>query len=81
MTKSAVITSKGQVTIPVEIRKKLGLSEGRRVVFILENGSVRLMTEVEDPMEELKQLKNKVHFSQRDIEELMKESKRAWDAV
>jgi antitoxin PrlF len=29
----ATITSKGQVTIPAEIRKALGLSAGERVVF------------------------------------------------
>jgi len=30
----ARITTKGQITIPVEIRKKLGVKEGDKVVFI-----------------------------------------------
>ncbi|MEW6663496.1 MAG: AbrB/MazE/SpoVT family DNA-binding domain-containing protein [Bacillota bacterium] len=30
----ARISSKGQVTIPIEIRKKLGLKEGDKVVFL-----------------------------------------------
>lgn len=30
---SSTMTSKGQVTIPVEIRKQLGLSPGDRVTF------------------------------------------------
>lgn len=30
----ARITAKGQITIPVEIRKKLGVKEGDKVVFI-----------------------------------------------
>ena len=34
----ARISSKGQVTIPVDIRRKLGLKEGDKVVF-LEKGS------------------------------------------
>ena len=32
--KSAVVQEKGQVTIPVEIRRKLGLKKGDRVVFV-----------------------------------------------
>lgn len=36
----ATITSKGQVTIPADIRKALGLSAGERVVFTrLEDGT------------------------------------------
>ena len=30
----AKVTSKGQVTIPVEIRKKLGIKNGDKVLFI-----------------------------------------------
>lgn len=36
---TAAVTSKGQITIPVEVRKKLGLKPGDRVRFIEgENG-------------------------------------------
>jgi AbrB family looped-hinge helix DNA binding protein len=36
---TAAITSKGQITIPVEVRRKLGLKAGDRVGFIEnENG-------------------------------------------
>ncbi len=31
----ATVTSKGQITIPAEVRKALGLSTGERVVFTL----------------------------------------------
>ena len=34
----AKITSRGQVTIPIDIRKKLGVKEGDKIVF-LEDGS------------------------------------------
>ena len=30
----AKITSRGQITIPVDIRKKLGLKEGDKVIFV-----------------------------------------------
>lgn len=34
----AKITSKGQITIPIEIRKKLNLKEGNKVIFLENNG-------------------------------------------
>ncbi|MES1199386.1 MAG: AbrB/MazE/SpoVT family DNA-binding domain-containing protein [Pseudomonadota bacterium] len=40
---SAKITSKGQITIPQEVRKAMGVSEGDRVDFVrLDNGSFAL---------------------------------------
>jgi len=38
MGSSSVISSKGQVTVPQEIRIRLGLKEGDRVEFVLEGG-------------------------------------------
>jgi AbrB family looped-hinge helix DNA binding protein len=37
-----VVTRKGQVTIPVEIRKALGIKEGDKVAFVLEDDQVKL---------------------------------------
>lgn len=39
---SGVITRKGQVTIPAEIRRSLGLKEGDRVNFVQENGRITI---------------------------------------
>lgn len=39
----ARVMSKGQVTIPKNIRAALGISVGDRVTFIVENGTVRIM--------------------------------------
>lgn len=39
----AKVTSKGQVTIPIEIRKKLGLKEGAKMLFQEENGRIYVM--------------------------------------
>lgn len=33
----AKVTSKGQITIPIDIRKKLGITEGSKVLFIEES--------------------------------------------
>jgi antitoxin PrlF len=37
MNKSSTISSKGQVTVPKEIRKRLGLETGDRVEFVVED--------------------------------------------
>jgi AbrB family looped-hinge helix DNA binding protein len=39
---SGVITRKGQVTIPAEIRRSLGLKEGDRVSFTQDNGHITI---------------------------------------
>jgi AbrB family looped-hinge helix DNA binding protein len=41
--KSSVVTRKGQITIPAEVRRKLGLRQGDRVEFRLDDGEVRLV--------------------------------------
>lgn len=40
---TATITSKGQVTVPVEVRRALGLQHGDEVVFQWEGRDVRLI--------------------------------------
>ncbi len=39
----AKVTSKGQVTIPVDIRKKLGIREGDKVLFVEEGNRIIIM--------------------------------------
>jgi AbrB family looped-hinge helix DNA binding protein len=38
MATSSTISSKGQVTVPIEVRHRLGLKEGDRVEFVFEDG-------------------------------------------
>jgi len=40
---NAKVMSKGQITIPKDVRTVLGISNGSRVTFVVENGSVRLI--------------------------------------
>lgn len=40
---NAKVMSKGQVTIPKDVRKILGISSGDRITFVVENGNVRLI--------------------------------------
>ncbi len=37
MTRSSTISSKGQITVPLEIRNRLGLKKGDRVEFVVDN--------------------------------------------
>ena len=48
----AKVTSKGQVTIPVEIRRKLGITNGDKVLFIEESGRVSMMNSSMDAFRE-----------------------------
>jgi antitoxin PrlF len=36
------MTSKGQVTVPAELRRELGLEPGDRVEFVRENGTIQV---------------------------------------
>lgn len=39
---TGTLTQKGQVTIPVEVRRLLGIGPKDKVTFVVENGRVRL---------------------------------------
>lgn len=40
---NAKVMSKGQVTIPKDVREIIGISSGDRITFVVENGNVRLI--------------------------------------
>lgn len=50
----ATLTSKGQVTVPREIREELGLSAGDKLLFEVEEGAIRLKVSKSRPLEELR---------------------------
>ena len=39
----AKVTSKGQITIPIDIRRKLGIKEGDKLLFVEDEGKIILM--------------------------------------
>ena len=49
----ATLTSKGQLTVPKEVRDRLGLKSGDRVVFEFEDDTVRLRVERRKSLGEL----------------------------
>ena len=50
---TAKVMSKGQITLPVDIRKNMGLSTGDRVALIYENNRVIMMNPAIFAMETL----------------------------
>jgi antitoxin PrlF len=53
MKNSSTISSKGQITVPQEVRKRLGLETGDRVEFVVEEGRtvVRPVRSAENPFD------------------------------
>lgn len=48
----AKVTTKGQITIPIEIRRKLGIKNGDKVLFLEESGKIYLMNSSMDALRE-----------------------------
>jgi len=46
--KTSRVTTKGQVTIPSDVRKKLGIHQGDRVGFVYEDGKVIILPVIKD---------------------------------
>lgn len=81
MKQEATITEKGQVTIPKVIRDKLGLKKGKKVYFELRGKEAVILPEVEDPLEELRQLRREIQFSEEEIQSMIEESKKIWSKI
>ena len=48
----AKVTSKGQITIPIDIRKKLGIKGGDKILFIEESGKIYMINSSMDALHE-----------------------------
>lgn len=82
----AKLSVKGQVTIPVEIRKKLSLKNGDKVVFMEKRGDIVLMNSNRLAFEEFQremagEAERAGINSEQDIVDLVKELRRKmWEA-
>jgi AbrB family looped-hinge helix DNA binding protein len=75
---TAKVMSKGQITLPVDIRKNMGLSAGDRVALIYENDRVIMMNPAIFAMETLQKEMNGEWEragirSQSDVDELVED--------
>lgn len=78
ITNEATVTSKGQITIPKEIRDRLGLTRGETVSFEFTDEGEVVMRKSDDPLTELRDLRGEITFSESDIEAMKRDSKRQW---
>lgn len=74
MAQMATISSKGQLVIPVELRKKYRLKAGTRVAVDDQGGEIRIKP---NPYDALRALRGK--FAQYPLEEDLLEERRKWD--
>lgn len=80
LTADATITSKGQVTIPKEIRDRLDLAEGTELEFSVEpDGSLRVRPK-QPAMERLRAVREQLSGRDIDLEAMRRESKQAWSS-
>jgi AbrB family looped-hinge helix DNA binding protein len=45
MVEVATVTSKGQITLPASIRRRLGLRKGSKIIFVEEEEGIRVLSE------------------------------------
>ena len=77
----ARISSKGQITIPKEVRKKLNLKEGDKVLFVEEDGKVVIANASYIAFKEIQQAmqgeaERQGISSEEDVNKLIKEVRR-----
>jgi len=81
MVEVATVTSKGQVTLPASIRKKLGLRKGSKLIFLEERGGVRLLAgeDLEKRFAVFERRATEINLTPRRLSALAKEAKdRLW---
>jgi AbrB family looped-hinge helix DNA binding protein len=79
-TIEATVTSKGQVTIPKEIRDKLGIEAGSDLEFRVEDDGSLTVREKKSGPERLRELRDRLPDHDVDLDEMRRESKRAWSS-
>lgn len=77
ISKDATVTSKGQVTIPKEIRDRLELEAGTEVEFVLDDEQITVRRK-RSTVEELRALRDRLAEHDVDLDEMREESERAW---
>lgn len=75
---SAKVTSKGQVTIPKNIRETLGIDEGTTVTFEIHDDGTVTFSPQKDSWELLEEIQQMPRQTDKSVADLLSESKRAW---
>ncbi|MBI4895661.1 MAG: AbrB/MazE/SpoVT family DNA-binding domain-containing protein [Candidatus Aenigmarchaeota archaeon] len=78
MQEEATLTSKGQVTIPKQIREHFGLKEGNKIVFIEKANEIVIRPKIENALQKLKELRKTMKIDESEIDKMIEESKKDW---
>ena len=80
MSYDATVTSRGQITIPKDVRERMGLEEGETVLFRFDvDGGVRMLRVPSDPRERLELARERGSTLELDAAELLDEERDAWE--
>ena len=77
---TATLTTKGQVTIPANVRQRLGLTSGDRIEFVEIEGGFAIKPAIDDVRSLFDQLPRVIEGAGR-VEELASIGKRVWSHV
>jgi AbrB family looped-hinge helix DNA binding protein len=67
---AATLTSKGQITIPKEVRERLGLEAGDRVVFVIQSDRDVVLKPAKTDIRELRGMLYRKDQRRRSVEEM-----------
>lgn len=82
MSYEATVTSKGQLTIPKEVREQLDIEPGEKVLFRFdEEGGVRLVAVPADPMDRLDAAQERAAPLELDAAALIDRERERWDRL
>jgi len=79
-TADATVTSKGQVTIPKEIRETLRIEAGTELEFVVEQDGELTVRPKTPPMDRLRAIQDKLSEHDVDLDTMRAESKQAWSS-
>lgn len=80
MSFEATVTSKGQITIPKEVRERMNVEAGEKILFRFdEDGSVRVVAVPADPMERLECVRERTRNLDLDAKALIEREREQWD--
>lgn len=75
----ATVTSKGQITLPKNIRDDLRLEAGSKVLFINSDRGFVLKSKSKNPIGDLLKIRESVpKFSEKEIRKMIREDKINW---
>lgn len=77
-TEEVTITGEGQVTIPENVRERLGLREGDSVSFTVSDDGIATVRKTTDPMAQLQDVRKRLAPMDVSVEQLQRQADQQW---